>query len=255
MAKRTEKPERKSKGAGADGRFELGERTIDDPLEPGRRYKAEANVRESAIDHMYSRGRLNRAQADAGDRFRKLFERAAIGNSRAIDPAKEFVDGGSIGDPLSDDLISATKDLEKAMQAAGLTGSRVLRMIVETGSIEKAASQYAKMGGIVSGRRAEGYITGTLVDALDSLVALWRMEGKGIPKISEGSYRRYDPQSPEESRVVTVRDDIVASGPVTVTGPSFEIHVGRFGDADRHKVRPREHVVIPQKTSSPGRRR
>ena len=61
--------------AGFGGRFEAGERVIDDPLEVGARMTAQVNVRESAISHMVSRGRLNLSQEAAGERFRQLWGR------------------------------------------------------------------------------------------------------------------------------------------------------------------------------------
>ena len=218
--------------AGSAGRLELGERTIDDPLEPGARMVATVNVRESAVAHMVSRRRLNASQEAAGERFRQLWERAAIGRSRAIDPAKEAVDGGKIGDPMTDDMVRAARELDKALKSVGPAASSILISVVGEGQrIEDAAANWSHRGGIVTGRRAEGYITGTMVDALNALVGHWRLEGSPIPQTADGRYFR----NHEE---VKVRDDIVACGPMTMTGPAREIVVGRFGDVVVSEVRP-----------------
>lgn len=230
MAKRTKKIT--LAGHGHDGRFEEGERIIPDPLEPGQRYAAKVNVRESAIAHMASRGRINTSQEAAGERFRKLWEQAAIGNSRAMDPGKEFVDGGSSCDPLSDELVRASRELAEAMRAIGQVGCRILVGIVAEGKrVEDVAAEWSRGGGCVTGRRAEGYVTGTMVDALDELVRHWRLQAEGKPANKDQHYMR-------NGVAIQVHDDIVASGPITVTGPSREITVGRFGDAVCEERRP-----------------
>lgn len=216
--------------AGFEGRFEIGARKIDDPLEAGQRVFAAVNVRESAIDHLASHNRINTSQAAAGDRFRRLWEQAAIGGIKGMDATREAV-SGHIADPITDQVVAAAKDLQAAMQAIGVIGSRVLMSIMEEGSIEKAATKWSGMGGVVKGRRAEGYITGTLVDALDGLTKHWRLEGKGVAKTTDGHYLR------NGEKIIT-DDDIRAAQDLSETGPSYEITVGRFGDSERREIRP-----------------
>jgi hypothetical protein len=218
--------------AGSAGRFELGERIIDDPLEPGARLTAAVNVRECAIAHMASRGRLNSSQEAAGERFRKLWEQAAIGRSRAIDPAKEAVDGGTLGDPMTDDMVRAARELDRALKSVGMIASSILISVVGEGKrIEDAAADWSRQGGVLIGRRAEGYITGTMVDALNALVGHWRLEANGKANIVKGHYLR-------NGQKVEVDDDIVGSGPLAMTGPAKEITVGRFGDVEVRNLRP-----------------
>lgn len=218
--------------AGYGGRYEEGERIIDDPLEAGVRMTAKVNVRECAIAHMASRGRLNPSQEAAGERFRKLWEMAAIGRSRAIDPGKEAVDGGTLGDPMTDDMVKAARELDRALKSVGMIASSILISVVGEGKrIEDAAADWSRQGGILVGRRAEGYITGTMVDALNALVGHWRLEANGTPRTAQAFYKR-------NGEKIAVNDDIVASGPISVTGPSSEIRVGRFGDVIVEQVQP-----------------
>lgn len=208
---------------GSEGRVEIGERFVDDPFEPGQRYKAAANVRESSIDHMHSRGRIDEAQKLAGDRFRKLWEMAAVGRNQAMDTTKEPVDGGGLGDPISDDLIRASQELSRVMRAVGPVGSKLLVSLVGEGKrVEDVAAQWREDGGVVSGRRAEGYITGRLVEALDDLVRIMRLESSSIVPDQERYYYR-------NGEKVTVRDDIRSSSEGW-TGPATSVSVGRFGD-------------------------
>ena len=231
MARRKKKKTITLPSIGKEGRFELGSRVVDDPLEPGQRLSVAVNVRESAIEHLASRKRINTTQAVAGDRFRRLWELAAIGAVKGIDPTKDAVDGSGAGDPITDAHLAAAEELKRAMRELGAIGSRVLVSIIEEGSIEKAAGKWARMGGIVKGVRAEGYITGTVVDALDCLVNHWRLEGIGRARTEERYYKR-------AAEKILVHDDIVASGPISESGPSHEISVGRFGDSERREIRP-----------------
>jgi hypothetical protein len=209
--------------AGAEGLIELGERLVDDPLEPGQRYRAKVNVRESSIDHMHSRGRIDASQKLAGDRFRKIWEMAVVGRNQAMDTTKEPVDGGGYGNPVSDDLIRSSQELARVMRAIGPTGSQLLIALVGEGKrVEDVAKNWANGGGVVSGRRAEGYITGRMVEALDDLVRLWKLEGSPIARDQPQYYLR-------NGERVEVTDDIRASSE-SWTGPATELEVGRFGD-------------------------
>lgn len=216
---------------GSEGKFQVGQRIVSDPLEAGARMTASVNVRESAIDHMASRGRINTAQEAAGQRFRKLWELAAIGRKQGIDPAKEFVDGGTLADPISDDLVKAAVELNKVMAIVGQAGSNLLISIVGEGArIEQVAQDWSRAGGVVRGERAEGYVTGRMIEALDDLVRHWGLESKSRPDITEQHYKRNGVKIPVDAR------EILASH-VGHKGPATEIEVGRFGDVVEKKRR------------------
>lgn len=209
---------------GFDGKFELGERTVPDPLDPGNYVNAIVNVRESAIDHMMARNRLQPEQYEAGARFRRLWELCAIGRQRGIDPSSSGRSEGAVSDPLTEELVRAGREIARAMQRVGKTRAAILTSIVGEGKlIDEVARRWAGAGGVVAGRRAEGYVTGTLVDALDDLVELWGMRSHGRPNRESGVYKRKGEEIP-------VRDAIRTSGPIEETGPANEISVDRLGD-------------------------
>lgn len=227
---------------GSDGRLQIGEREVDDPLEPGAKARAIVNVRESAIDHMFSRKRINISQKEAGDRLRKIWEQAAIGRPGALDPAKEFVDGGIPGDPLSDGLVWAAKELEDALRVGGPVGSQFLISIVCEGKrIEDVAAQWSRQGGNVRGKYAQGYVSGRLIEALDDLVKLWRLEAVGSPVRQERSYLR-------NGAPVTVYDGIRGPGEPH-TGPAKEWGVGWLGDLVEKGRRPLDRGRLMAHTS------
>jgi len=228
---------------GSEGRVEIGMRMIADPLEPGQQYEAPVNVRESSIDHMFSRKRIDAAQNEAGQRFRKLWERAAVGRNQAMDTTKENVDGGGFVDPISDELVKASIELNRVMGALGPVGSNLLISIVGEGKrIEDAAKDWIKDGGRVRGERAEGYITGRMIEALDDLVRLWKLESDPIVKrVEKPSYFR-------NGREVRVFDAIRVSHE-SHTGPATEISVGRFGDVVEDQKRGIDRTAMTPHTS------
>lgn len=229
---------------GFEGKIQEGERTIEDPNEPGQRYRAKINVRESAIEHMASRGRLNTSEIAAGELFRRLVETAAIGRQRGIDISNPGGGGGGgSGDPITDKVVRAGRLLAAALQAVGKARAKILLSVVGEGKlIEHVARDYSSAGGIVSGRRAEGYITGTLIDGLDVLVDLWRLEARGAPKRNSATYKA-------AGKEVVVNDSIRASGPISSTGPVNEITIGRFGDPHVEAKRPLDRGPMSQHVS------
>lgn len=232
---------------GSEGMVEYGERMISDPLEPGQRYSAVVNVRESSIDHMASRGRINTAQSEAGQRFRKLWEMAAVGRNQAMDPSKEFVDGGGAMDPISDGLVKASIELAKILRVAGPVGSQLLITLVGEGKrIEDAAKDWSKSGGAVKGERAEGYVTGRMIEALDDLVTYWKLESSSITK--EKDKRSYWRKGEE----VKVRDAIRVSHDGH-SGPAVELTVGRFGDVVESTQRALDRTALTPHVAGNGK--
>lgn len=228
---------------GSEGMVEYGQRTISDPLEPGQRYEAMVNVRESSIDHMASRGRINSAQSEAGQRFRRLWEKAAVGRNQAMDPSKEFVDGGGAVDPISDELVKASIELAKILRVAGPIGAQLLISLVGEGKrVEDTAKDWSRSGGAVKGDRAEGYVTGRMIEALDDLVRFWKLESDPIVKREEKrSYFR-------NGKEVKVCDAIQVSHEGHI-GPATELSVGRFGDVVEDERRGIDRTAMIPHTS------
>lgn len=231
---------------GTGSHIELGERLIVGPGEPiggervgeGERYHAKVNVRESAIAHMASRGRLDPTQIQAGEKFRKLCELASIGRQHSIDFEAQGRSIGKIsGDPFTESLVRAGRELNDAVHRLGPVYSAILLQVVGEGRlIADVARGWAGAGGIVSGARAEGYITGTLIDGIDALVEIWRMESDGRPKRESTHYGRGSARHTLghglERTEIEVNDSIRASGPMSYTGPVKQINIGELGEID-----------------------
>lgn len=176
--------------------IERGYKVVPDPWEPGARLSVPCNMRESPIEHMAARKRLNAAQKDAADRYRALYERAQLGPLRAMDLARERLDGGGAGDAFSDRVMEAARRIAAANRCLGrVAAALVINVVGEGVSIDALARGYPRM----ADKRANGYVTGRLIEALDQLVEHWGL-------IAEGEHRQ----------------SIAGSGPISVTGPQVE---------------------------------
>lgn len=199
---------------GSEGKVELSKKTVPDPFEPGRMMEVQTNTRESPVEYLAARGRLDGAQKAAAERYRGIYERAQLGSLQAMDPAKEKVDGGKISETLSDKVMRAAHDLAQANRAVGRVSAAILISIVGEGvSIGEIARNYPHL----SNNQAYGFVTGRLIEALDALVAEWGMIG----------------EAPE--RVRMSKDDRKARAQegrnLAISGPADEWIIGRHGDA------------------------
>lgn len=185
-----------------DGKVARGRKEVPDPWEPGARISVPCNTRESPIEHMWSRKRIDAPQKDAADRYRALYERAQLGPIRGLDPAKEKVSGGIFGDPLSDGLMASARELAAVNMMLGPIGAALMMNIAGEGiTIDSLAAFYPRL----TAKRAQGYVTGRLLEALEDLVGHWGLRAEGLE----------------------TRSRIVGSGPITVTGPQAEHNFAR----------------------------
>ncbi len=133
------------------------------------RFKTVArNRRESGISELAAKGALNAAQVAAADRFRALFEAMGGAGARAIDPAKEAVDGGRIPDPISTRAFQAGVELKKAAEhvqkSHGLYGYKLVCYVAGEGRTIRELTQT---------RRQRDTMTDYLRMCLTSLAEFW----------------------------------------------------------------------------------
>lgn len=160
----------------------LGERVVDDPLEPGAKLKATVNLAEHPLEMMLARRRLTQAQYEAGVRFRAIFEAAAIGPGRGIDPGRIKVDGGRCGDPLSDAVLHAQFELRRLSGAIGMVGDRIMSAVAGAGLPVSELAQRWPGGEDVRTKR--DYLTMRLKEVLDHLAEeVWGARGPETGRI------------------------------------------------------------------------
>ena len=114
---------------------------VSDPFSDiGEKITVLRSVRDDPLAAMHSRGQIDDAQQMAGRKWQSLYEESAIGAIRAIDPAKEAVDGGRMCEPLTDMQIDAFALLGEANRVLGIGGGELVRDILGLGlSVAQAA--------------------------------------------------------------------------------------------------------------------
>lgn len=163
------------KRAGMEGRFEVGHKRVESPYS-GETEIARVNVRHDALEHMHARRQITDAEKVAGDRFVCLCEMASIGGARAVDYSRTPVDGGRIADNLSDQVMSATKELAEVRKCLGETGMRILEMVLVSGlTIRQVAAADAYTA---NRKRSELYAGRRFKEALGDLALMWAARGR-----------------------------------------------------------------------------
>jgi hypothetical protein len=176
--RRAAKAARKAKAARGEmgPKVAPGTKTVDDPMQPGQKLKATVNLAEHPLELMLARRRLTQAQYEAGIRFRAIYEHAMIGPGRGIDPAKIKVDGGKMGDPLSDAVLHAHYELRRILPRLGKNGSSFVIAICGLGdTVTEVAGRLRIFHRPQSNR---DFVTGRLLEALDYLAEeVWGTKG------------------------------------------------------------------------------
>jgi hypothetical protein len=167
-----------------------GERAVDNPYRAGEKITATVNLAEHPLEMMLARRRLTQAQYEAGIRFRAIYEHAMIGPGRGIDPGKIKVDGGKMGDPLSDAVLHAHFELKRLSYEVGEIGMTMLVAICGRG---ETVTELAKRWPCSEAeRQVIAYVGLRLREVLDLLAEqVWGAKG------------------PERGRITGLRADIV----------------------------------------------
>jgi hypothetical protein len=149
---------------------ELGTRIIDDPYEPGAKLEAVVNLRESPLDRWHDRDQIDGAQFAAGERFRRAWERAAIGGAKAFDWRRPVVDGGKPPEPVEDRASGAFKRLQEAEHELGRAGYYMVTQVI---------GERVFPSSMARSRDEAEYISRRVRDALMELARMWGMVAEG----------------------------------------------------------------------------
>lgn len=161
----------------------IGERSVPDPLHPGQRMTATVNLAEHPLEMMLARHRLEQPLYEAGARYRAIYERAVTLPGRGIDPGKVKVDGGKLGDPLSDEVAGAHLELKRVSRAVGMVGDRILAEVAGRGvTIADLALSWP---GPEDVRTKRDYLMLRFKEALDELATtVWGARGPDRGRIA-----------------------------------------------------------------------
>jgi hypothetical protein len=110
---------------------------VDDPLalEPGEKIVTLRSVRNDPLARLHSHRQIDEAQYQGGRAFQDDWEKAERG-PRAVDPTREYVDGGQAREPITErelgadgsalvhDVLVIGMTMEQIGQRRGLRGQR-----------------------------------------------------------------------------------------------------------------------------------
>lgn len=136
--------------------------SVDNP----KRIRVSKNLRESAIETLFARGKLDEAQRRAADRFRATWEACGGAGTGAMDYTRTHVDGGGTRDPISERVVDAGKDLASCRI---MLGKRNFDLVC------KVCGQGLSFSDITTDARAKLTMADNLRDSLNDLA-----QGYGI---------------------------------------------------------------------------
>lgn len=143
---------------------------IDDPmaLEPGDKIMAFRSMRDDPLARLHDRKHIDEAQYHAGRAFQHDFEIAERG-PQAIDPSKEFVDGGKMPEPITEEQRKAVVRLNRAEGKLGADGSALTHDVLIQG---KTVSLIAASRGL-AGERWQKYFGMRFRECLETLAVVY----------------------------------------------------------------------------------
>ena len=143
---------------------------VDDPLalEAGEKIVALRSLRNDPLGRLHSHHQIDEAQYQGGRAFQDDWERAERG-PQAVDPTREYVDGGRAREPITERQRKAVLRLNRAERELGADGSALVHEVLVLGlTMEQVGHRRA-----VRGQRWIDYFARRLRECLDRLALIY----------------------------------------------------------------------------------
>src|SRR6201986_1433302 len=143
---------------------------VDDPLalEPGEKIVALRSIRNDPLGRLHSHHQIDEAQYCGGRAFQDDWEKAERG-PRAVDPTREYVDGGRSREPITEGQRKAVLRLNRAERELGADGSALVHDVLVQGM---TMEQIGKRRGLES-QRWKDYFSRRFQECLDRLALIY----------------------------------------------------------------------------------
>ena len=143
---------------------------VDNPLalEPGEKIVALRSIRDDPLGRLHSRRQIDEAQYQGGRSFQNDWERAERG-PRAVDPTREYVDGGQMREPVTEGQRKAVLRLNRAERELGADGSALVHDVLVHGL---SMEQVGQRRGLCS-QRWNDYFARRFQECLDRLALIY----------------------------------------------------------------------------------
>jgi hypothetical protein len=143
---------------------------VDDPLglEPGDKIVTLRSLRNDPLGKLHSHRQIDEAQFQGGRAFQDDWEKAERG-PQAVDPTREFVDGGRAREPITERQRKAVLRLNRAERELGADGSTLVHEILILGL---TMEQVGQRRGLPSQRWID-YFARRFKECLDRLALIY----------------------------------------------------------------------------------
>ena len=142
---------------------------VDDPLglEPGEKIVTLRSIRNDPLARLHTRRQIDEAQYQGGRAFQSDWEKAERG-PRAVDPTREYVDGGRT-EPITEGQRKAVLRLNRANRELGADGSALVHEVLVLGM---TMEQVRQRRGLHTQRWSD-YFARRLGECLDRLALIY----------------------------------------------------------------------------------
>lgn len=151
---------------------------IDDPLSE-EKIVTLRSIRNDPLAALHSRKQIDEAQYHGGRAYQHDFETAERG-PQAIDPSKEYVDGGKPPEPITEAQRKAVLKLNQVQRILGQDGSALVHGVLIQGQTCKQVATAR----LLKGRRWEEYFGVRLRECLDNLALVYGFGGEGYKPVA-----------------------------------------------------------------------
>jgi hypothetical protein len=149
---------------------EVAEIEVDNPLalEPGEKIVTLRSLRHDPLGRLHSHHQIDEAQYRGGRAFQDDWEKAERG-PRAVDPTREYVDGGRAREPITERQRAAVLRLNRAERELGADGSALVHEVL---ILSMTMEQVGQRRGLATQRWAD-YFSRRLRECLDRLALIY----------------------------------------------------------------------------------
>jgi hypothetical protein len=143
---------------------------VDDPmgLEPGDKIVTLRSIRNDPLGRLHSHRQIDEAQYQGGRAFQDDWEKAERG-PQAVDPGREYVDGGEMREPITERQRKAVLRLNRVERELGADGSALVHEVLISGM---TVQQIGQRRGLSSQRWID-YFARRLQECLDRLALIY----------------------------------------------------------------------------------
>lgn len=155
---------------------------VDDPLglDPGDKIVTLRSIRNDPLARMHSHRHIDEAQYAGGRAFQDDWEKAERG-PQAVDPTREYVDGGRPREPITERQRKAVLRLNRVERELGADGAALVHEVLILGMTMEQIGQRRAL----HGQRWIDYFARRFRECLDRLALIYGFATAGLDRATK----------------------------------------------------------------------